>query len=420
MKITLLASLSLLAFSLAPAATGETQWYKGATHVHSLWSDGDGAPEIIADWYKKHGWDFVCFSEHNILMQGEKFVPVAPDGKLAAERLLAIQQRFGQDWTVLREAGSNREMRLKTLEELSGCFNEPGEFLLVPAEEMTTKGGNPHMNVINVREVVPGAPEEGDPAPKIQGYLDNIEAQQARHKAPMLVHLNHPNWKNPIATENMLAVRGLQFFEVYNGAGPTDRGYPEKGVPATDRHWDVVLSIQLRRNPDYILYGVATDDSHRYFEFKSDNANPGRGWVMVHAEALEANALVEAMKRGDFYGSSGVTLEAIDRGAEHLGVAIAGEAGVAYTTRYIGTRKGFDTATKPFADADGNPVEASSLIYSDAIGEVLYETTDLQSRYVFKGDELYVRATIASDKVMENPPVKGDVEMAWVQPVLAR
>ena len=238
---------------------------------------------------------------------------------------------------------------------------------------------------------------------------------------PMLVHLDHPNWSNRHEQRGFPGgAARLRFFEVYNGAGPTDRGYPEKGVPTTERHWDVVLSMQLRRNPDYILYGVATDDSHNYFIFEHGKANPGRGYVMVYAESLEANALVESMQRGDFYGSCGVTLKAVDRGAKHLGVSIAPEAGVAYTTRYIGTRRGFDTATRPFAGADGKPAEGSSLIYSDTIGEVLHETTDLNSRYEFKGDELYVRATITSDKVMENPPVAGDVEMAWVQPVLAK
>jgi len=212
----------------------------------------------------------------------------------------------------------------------------------------------------------------------------------------------------------------LTFLKKYNGAGPHGRGLPEVGVPPTERHWDVVQSMQLRRNPDYILYGVATDDSHNYHEFRNGVANPGRGWVMVRSESLEANAIVEAMQRGDFYGSCGVTLASIDRGEKHLGVTIETESGVSYTTRYIGTRKGFDTATKAFADKDGNAVAGSSLIYSDTIGEVLYETTDASSQYDFKGDELYVRATITSDKAMENPPVAGDLEQAWVQPVLVK
>jgi hypothetical protein len=38
--------------------------------------------------------------------------------------------------------------------------------------------------------------------------------------------------------------------------------------------------------------------------------------------------------------------------------------------------------------------------------------------YRFTGDELYVRARITSSKLHFNPSVVGDMESAWVQPVL--
>lgn len=411
MKDILLASLIAAALLFPSLAAAEAQWFKGATHVHSLWSDGDAAPELVADWYKARGWDFVCFSEHNILMEGEKYVTVdEPEGHLSSARLLALQERFGASWPDLREVEGARQMRLKTLAELSAHFNEAGRFLLVPAEEISTQGGNPHANVLNVRELIPGAPEAGDIGPKLQGYIDAVDAQRAKRSVPMLVHLNHPNWKNPIATETMIAARGLHFFEVFNGADVTDPGIPEEGVPSTERRWDVILSMKLRRDPDYLLYGVATDDGHHYHEFNREAYNPGRGWVMVRAERLEAGALIEAMQRGDFYGSSGVTLAAIERGDKHLGVTIAPEPGVNYTTRYIGTRRGFDTA----GAADG------PLIDSPAIGEVLYETSELSSRYTFSGDELYVRAMVVSDKPVFHAMLDSDVATAWVQPVLVR
>jgi hypothetical protein len=33
----------------------EARWWKGNTHTHTLWSDGDAAPEVAADWYSSHG-----------------------------------------------------------------------------------------------------------------------------------------------------------------------------------------------------------------------------------------------------------------------------------------------------------------------------------------------------------------------------
>ena len=60
--------LCLLVFGLIhPASAQQPQWYKGNTHTHSLWSDGNDFPEMITDWYKQHGYDFLAISDHNVL-----------------------------------------------------------------------------------------------------------------------------------------------------------------------------------------------------------------------------------------------------------------------------------------------------------------------------------------------------------------
>ena len=56
--------------------------------------------------------------------------------------------------------------------------------------------------------------------------------------------------------------------------------------------------------------------------------------------------------------------------------------------------------------------------YSEAIGTVLLEIEGTEATYEFAGDELYVRAKIVSDKLHPNPFAEGDVEVAWVQPVV--
>ncbi|MGH7171596.1 MAG: hypothetical protein ACRELG_15070, partial [Gemmataceae bacterium] len=40
-------------------ASGPRYW-RGNIHKHSLWSDGDDFPEMIADWYKAHGYHFLA------------------------------------------------------------------------------------------------------------------------------------------------------------------------------------------------------------------------------------------------------------------------------------------------------------------------------------------------------------------------
>ena len=57
---------------------GETQWWKGNLHTHSLWSDGDDFPEMIAEWYKSEGYHFLAITDHNTLHEGEKWIPITP------------------------------------------------------------------------------------------------------------------------------------------------------------------------------------------------------------------------------------------------------------------------------------------------------------------------------------------------------
>ena len=60
-----------------------------------------------------------------------------------------------------------------------------------------------------------------------------------------------------------------------------------------------------------------------------------------------------------------------------------------------------------------NPSEAG-------IGEILSQSNSLEPNYIFKGDELYVRAHVVSSKKKANPYSAGEQEQAWLQPVSPR
>ena len=115
-----------------------TPFWRGNTHTHSLWSDGDAAPEWIADWYAKNQYNFLVLSDHNILSEGDKGFPVQEGKRLTPERLIALQEQFGVDQVEVREEGDgSRSMRLKTLAELRERYEEPGKFLFLQGEEVT-------------------------------------------------------------------------------------------------------------------------------------------------------------------------------------------------------------------------------------------------------------------------------------------
>ncbi len=104
--------------------------------------------------------------------------------------------------------------------------------------------------------------------------------------------------------------------------------------------WDSALVLRLEQNGLGLLYGVATDDSYDCYQRGPGKTNPGRGGLVVHAESLESDDIVRAMKAGDFYASSGVTLASIQNTSDTLVVAIAPKEDVVYIKHFIGTLRG--------------------------------------------------------------------------------
>ena len=401
MRLLLLATIVAFSFGACISSSGSVDklsWFKGNTHTHTLWSDGDGAPEVSVSWYKEHGYNFLVLSDHNVFQDSERWFPVADDGngRLKPAELDAIIAKFGADSVELREVEGRREMRLLTLSELAERFEEPGDFLLVPGEEVTASfDGHPvHINAVNIAEVIPAL--QGDSVENLlNDTLDAIAAHGEEHSRPVIAHLNHPNFGWRLTWQEVASMRADRFFEVYNGHRGV-RNHGDTSHPSTEEIWDRALVLRLTELDLPLLFGVATDDAHNYHG--APTAQVGRGWIMVRAADLEGDSLVEAMKRGDFYASSGVTLSDVVRGESDYRVDIEAAQGVQYTTRFIGTRL--------LESGVGSP------------GELLLETTDNPAVYSYTGDELYVRAVVVSSTDHPNPYAEGDKESAWTQPVL--
>lgn len=399
-------------------AQGDLKWYCGVTHFHTLWSDADCAPEVAVRWYLDHNYDFISITDHNILATGEKWVPVEdkPKARLTPDRVAMLQQTFGKEWVELRTQDGRQEMRLKTLNELIDAFSEPGSFLLIPGEEVTS-GKAVHVNAVNIKETIKEVDGETTQVVLHKTY-DAIEAHIARYGLNTLVHINHPNFSGHITAEEIVSLGGERFFEVFNGHGDVRNwGSPERHIVATDRLWDIILSLRFSQgDTDKPMYGVATDDAHDWFGRGVGGSIPGRGWVMVLANELSADTLITAMKQGRFYATSGVILDEIHATADSYTVHVHAETGVTYTTRFIGTLKGADITARPVQDADGKPVRATHQ-YDEAVGKILLETTSNPAVYPITGDEMYVRAKVVSSKLKNDPFARGDHETAWTQPV---
>lgn len=400
--LTLLAAFA----GAASAGAAELRWFKGNTHTHSWWSDGDSPPETVVRWYKDHGYHFLVLSDHNILSDKEKWITVKDARAKAAE---AYEQAFGPHWVEKREREGKTEYRLKTLTEFRPLFEEAGRFLLIQGEEISDEFDKKpvHVNAVNVKEVIkpPGGKTMYD---TLQNNIYAVLEQQARTGQPMFPHLNHPNFGWAIPVEDLLRLKGEKFFEIFNGH-PSVHNYGNAENLSTERMWDIVLTRRLADLDLPVMYGLATDDAHGYTAWGLQHANPGRGWVMVRSRFLTPTHIVRAMDAGDFYATTGVLLDDVRCEDRTLDIRIQARPGVTYRTQFIGTLK-----DAPRADA---PTTHPTERYSPEIGRVLAEQDGLRPRYRLTGREIYVRAKVISSALHPNPYHAKDVEVAWVQPV---
>jgi hypothetical protein len=167
-----------------------------------------------------------------------------------------------------------------------------------------------------------------------------------------MIGLPHPNYETPITTAfTYLWSRGLHLIEAYNGAVYNGVSGPAAGEGRAQ--WDAHLSLHR------IFYGIFTDDCH-------DISDPGgfdNGWVIVFADTNTPAAIVDALKKGNFYGSNGPDFsQSFDRETGVITVTTSAAA----TIRFIG-----------------------------AGGAVLQTTNDVTTEtYTLVGTELYVRAEV--------------------------
>jgi hypothetical protein len=300
------------------------RWFKGNTHTHTLNSDGDSSPDEVARWYREHGYDFLVLTDHNVL--------TSVDG------LNALR-------------GADRS------------------FLVVRGEEVTDRFGDKplHINGLGVTRVV--QPQRGSSV--LATLQRNVDAIRAAGGVPSI---NHPNFGWAITADELARVRNTKFFEVFNGH-PLTNNWGGGGIPGLEAVWDTILSRGV------LMYGVAVDDAHHFKRpWDREASKPGQGWIYVRAPRLDAQELLRAMDRGDFYSSTGVELADVQATSQSLTVTVQQRTWARYRIQFIGRG-----------------------------GRLLRESTSSPARYDFNGSEGYVRA-----KVLESSGA-----VAWTQPVSA-
>jgi hypothetical protein len=132
--------------------------------------------------------------------------------------------------------------------------------------------------------------------------------------------------------------------------------------------WDALLTAGKR------VYGIAVDDSHHLKRpWDTDIAPPGKAWVVVRAEKADAQSILTALARGEFYASTGVELEEYDA----YSVKVKAKNLAHYRVQFIGSK-----------------------------GRVLQETVGSSASYKPRGNEGYVRIKV----------IDSNGRCAWTQP----
>lgn len=151
---------------------------------------------------------------------------------------------------------------------------------LIPGNEITRNG--PHLLHVGGSHFV-------EPRADRQSVLDEV----ASRADTGFIVVNHPDWQKGFdhcPLEKLRAWNGYAGIEIYNGV----IGFLN-GSPYALQKWETLLSEGRR------VWGFANDDSH-------EAAHVALGWNVVYIHERTSAAIIEALRTGCFYASTGVEI----------------------------------------------------------------------------------------------------------------
>lgn len=164
-----------------------------------------------------------------------------------------------------------------------------------------------HLGAVNLREEIEPI-EAGSVQEVMRANLQMVNRPSKRLGIPMFTHINHPNFRWAFPADDMAAVLEENFWEIYNGH-PGINWLGDETRVGHEKLWDIANTLRIAHFKAPPMYGVGTDDAHHYHGEDSSRARLGDG---ARSKLGCLDELVKAMKAGDFYASSGVTLDEVN------------------------------------------------------------------------------------------------------------
>ncbi len=221
------------------------KFYRGNLHTHSTRSDGALDPEEVCRRYRAEGYDFFVLTDHFV---GLFDYPITDTTGC-----------HGHGFTTLPGA----ELHTGTMEN-----GHLWHLLAVGLPSDFTPPDAPHFRPVKGSESAPDI------------------ARRARD-AGAFVAIAHPHWSG-LTEADARSITAAHAVEIYN-----------HGCVVDNDRGEGFLTLEHLLNEGRHLNLIATDDAH------FNTPDFFGGWVMVKVEKNTPDALLEALKEGRFYSSTG-------------------------------------------------------------------------------------------------------------------
>lgn len=236
-------------------------WYKGNIHCHTTNSDGCLSPEEVVKIYKEKGYSFLAISDHDLYSDYRKELNSPEFILLPAIEATAV---------LYKDREKTERLCLHHIHGILGTEE---------MERNAPKGTFSHLEKYPPREYY----ETWDGGKVGQELQQDLEAHGC------ITIYNHPVWSR-VKEEEFTEIRGLAGLEIYN-YGTVN----ESGTGFDTVHWDIMLRRGVRIN------GTAADDNHNDGIVEDSFG----GYIVVKAESLEHQAVIQAILEGNYYSSTG-------------------------------------------------------------------------------------------------------------------
>lgn len=230
---------------------------------------------------------------------------VYSDGELTPEEQTERYRRAGYGFLAVTDHGTY--VNTQNLSQ--------DEFTMLQGEELsvgqTIAGTFYHIVALGIGESLPFKEADHTLSPQIVVNYVN--------KSGGAAILAHPYWSGLTHGETA-SLGGLTALEVYNHVCEllNDRG-------DSPTHWDHLLALGHQLN------GMAVDDAHNK-ERESLPDDSFGGWVMVKTEDKSEGGIIEALKRGSYYSSTGPEILDVETSKDEIMIRCSPVKKIAFVT----------------------------------------------------------------------------------------